>query len=169
MVHPAITAKVLDFFQTNMLDSLKSWIENLVRGNLYQVELSIAKGCRELFNRIIELILPAAADQIVKQYPVESLLKATLRPLRIRTMMGHEVIVPSRYYKCIPADDQTSRHQVANHWKVIDHTSPGLCDRTGYLAMLAPSYDLARQAFVKTTGDSISTSSVDKVTTRLAV
>lgn len=168
MIHPAITAKVLDFFQTNMLDVLQGWIEDLVRGNLYQIELSIAKGCRELFNRITELILPAAAGQILKEYPVDSHLKATLRPLRIRTMMGGEVSVPSRYYKYVPADYNASRHQIANHWKIIGHTSLGLCDRTGYLAMLAPSYDLAGQAFVKTTGDSISTSSVDKITTRLA-
>lgn len=165
---PAVTSKVSDFLQTSLLCDLPSLIKQLVSGNLYEVEQLLAKACCDIFNEVMNAILPFAAQRIMSQTSVENRTNCRVRSCVIRLLTGHRVSVDNFYDRSSECSPQGERHQLLRHWKSVDGFSPGLCDRVGYSAMLSASYGLASQAFEKMTTASISTSSVDKITARLA-
>lgn len=168
MNFPAVTSKVSDFLQTSLLSSLPECIKQLVEGNFYEIEQFVSKACRDIFNEVMNAIVPFAAQEIMSRTSVEGRTNCRVRPCVVRLLTGHRVTVNNFYDRSDERAPQGERHQLLRYWKTIDGFSPGLCDRAGYLAMLSASYDLAGQAFEKITMASISTSSVDKITTRLA-
>jgi hypothetical protein len=116
---------------------------------------------------ILELLLPAAAQEFEDRHPCPDGVKGVMRPHSIRIATGHQVGLSSLYYKEVPEDYQGSRRPLLEHWNTLQGISPLLFDRTGFMAMLAPSYELAHQGLTKF-GLRLCLSSVQKITARLA-
>lgn len=167
MLDPTIGTKIFDFLQSSIIDSLSGLFDDLVKGDLYEVEQRVAELSLGVHTTIMELLLPAAAEVFNRQHQPPRGVKSTVRQHRIRIATGHQVEVASVYYKVAPGEDDANRRPLLAHWQTIDGFSPLLYDRVGFLSMLAPSYDLAHQGLTKF-GVNICLSSVSKITDRLA-
>ncbi len=167
MIDPTIVTKIAAFLQTSIVDFLPDLYELLLNGQLREVEQLLADRTVDLHSEVMEALLPAAARSFSRNHQVPQGVKTTIRSHRIRIATGRQVEVSSPYYKIQGENDNFSRRPLFDHWQTIDSFSPLLYDRVGYMAMLAPSYDLAHQGVTKF-GMDICLSSVQKITDRLA-
>ena len=169
MTLSTVDTKVSDFLHNSVIEALPTWVEALIGGDLQQVEQQLSETCCTIFNEVMDHILPHAAKEIMSETMAAKPTNCRVRSCTIRLHTGHSVSVDNLYDRQPIEPEHTSRHHLLRHWKSVNGTSLGLCDRVGYLAMLSPSFDLASQAFEKVTTAKVSTSSVDKITNRLAV
>ena len=170
MSYPAIATKILDFCQTVFIAPLNEQIDQLVgSGDLYTVAAQLRQRCHDLFGHVMEQILTHAADRVMKNTPACQRRNTTIRPLKITIANGASVQVDNYYDKRLEADhpDQ-ERHHLQRHWSLTGHYSPLCCDLVGFCSMIAPSFELARQTVSKIGGVAVCTSTVNKITDRLA-
>ncbi len=170
MSHPAIASKILDFCQSTFIDPLEDQLCQLTdHGELYAVSLQIRQGCGNLFGYIMENLLPVAADQIIKNTPAKERVNTAIRPLRITIANGASVEVNNYYDKRVDQSKPAqARHYLQNYWRLTGRYSPLTCDLVGFCSMVAPSFELAQQTLSKVAGIKMCTSSVNKITDRLA-
>lgn len=167
MLEPAITAKVSDFFETFILGSLASLKEELAKGNFHKAEAEVADLSQQLHTLLMSQLAASAAASFSNCHEPPENVKMDMRPHKVRIATGEQIEVRTPYYKETPEDFAGSRRPLCEHWGMLDCNSPLLVDRVGFMAMLAPSYDLAHQALNKF-GMKICLSSVQKTTTCLA-
>lgn len=167
MLDPTITTKISSFLQTSITDSLSDWYTLLVAGDLRTAEQQLAECSVQIHTVVLKLLLPAAAQQFEREHSCPAGVRAVRRAHRIRIATGHQVELTSLYYKAVPQDYQGTRRPLLAHWHSFEGSSPLLFDRTGFMAMLAPSYELAHQGLTKF-GLTLCLSSVQKITSRLA-
>lgn len=170
---PTLTtsAKIQEFFESQVLSQLENWTEQLVAGDLLGFEQRLGDQLTELHNKVCDELLPSASEQVFgslkTQAKAEGCRKMVRRGLKIRMSTGHFVEVENPYVKQPPDDFTGERHLVNAHWNVIGGASPGLYDRVGFCAAMAPSFDAGYQILEKF-GTSICLSSVQKISQELA-
>ena len=170
---PTLTtsAKIQEFFESQVLSQLENWTEQLVAGDLLGFEQRLGDQLTELHNKVCDELLPSASEQVFgslkTQAKAEGCRKMVRRGLKIRMSTGHFVEVENPYVKQPPDDFTGERHLVNAHWNVIGGASPGLYDRVGFCAAMAPSFDAGYQLLEKF-GTSICLSSVQKMSQELA-
>ena len=167
MNDPTATAKISEFFHNSLLSRLKRPFDLLVEGDLHQAEQLIMSSVLSLHDCILGQLLPAAARRYSEDHQAPQDCSQRLRPHSISLCTGTTVEVNSPYYHRVPADCDQSRRPLLDPWNIIGQASPLLCDRTAFMAMLAPSFELANQGLNKF-GVDICTSSTRKITTQLA-
>lgn len=167
MNDPTITAKISEFFNNSLLPLLERPFDLLQEGDLYQAEYLIMNSVLSLHDCILDQLLPVAARRYSEDHQAPQGCSQRLRPHSILLCTGTAVKIHSPYYHRIPADRDQSRRPLLDHWKIIGQASPLLCDRTAFMAMLAPSFELANQGLNKF-GVDICTSSTRKISTQLA-
>jgi hypothetical protein len=144
MAQAAATAKVLNFVEDCLLPRLSSWIEQLIRGELGQVEQAVTTAVGRLGDVILSQILPLAAQECVDKHRGTGQNQVE-RPLSIRLRSGFQLSVPSLYRKRpTEPEQQQGRHLMARHWAIIGGASPQRYDALSYSAVSLPSYDLAK-------------------------
>lgn len=164
MNYPAISAKISNFVEQALCAKLPALLDLLAAGDLYQVEQTLMSQVLNLYDHAMELILPAAATAFSESYQSEQGCQTRLREHSIMIATGSSVKLMSPYYRQGPCPQTgKSRRPLLDHWKVFGTATPLLCDRTAFLGMLAPSYDLASQG-LKKFGVEICTSSARKIT-----
>lgn len=170
MHHPAIASNILDFCQTAFIDPVNEQLDRLAKqGDLYNVSLELRQNCHDLFGCVMKHLLTQAAERIVQNTPVNQCRNTVIRPLKITIANGASVQVDNYYDKRVDANHPGQpRHHLQRHWQLTDHYSPLCCDLVGFCSMVAPSFELAQQALSKVGGVAVCTSTVNKITDRLA-
>lgn len=92
-----------------------------------------------------QLAASAAASFSNCHEPPEN-VKMVMRPHKVRIATGEQIEVRTPYYKEAPEGFAGSRRPLCEHWGMLDCNNPLPVDRVGFMAMLAPSYDLDHQA-----------------------
>lgn len=167
MNDPTIITKISEFFNNSLLSPLSRSFDLLIEGDLHQAEHLIMNSVLSVHDYILGQLLPVAARQYSEDHQAPKGCSQRLRPHSISLCTGTTVEVLSPYYHRVPADSDQSRRPLLDHWNIIGQASPLLCDRTAFMAMLAPSFELANQGLNKF-GVGICTSSTRKLTTQLA-
>ena len=167
MIDPTIPSMITAFFQTFITDQLCELYDMLLEGDLRQVEQLVSKYSIEFHTMVMKAMLPAAAKFFSQDHAALGAVKCVMRPHKIRIATGCQIKVSSAYYKVAGNEAEVSRRLLLDHWQMIDSFSPLLYDRIGYMSMLAPSYELAREGLTKF-GMDVCLSSVQKITYRVA-
>lgn len=167
MNDPAINVKISEFFNNSLLCALKRPFDLLLEGDLHQAEYLIMNSVLSLHDHILGQLLPAAALRYSENHQAPQGYSQRLRPHSISLCTGTSVEVHSAYYHRVPADHDQSRRPLLEHWNIDGQASPLLCDRTAFMAMLAPSFELANQG-LKKFGVNICTATTRKITMQLA-
>ncbi|MEM8586335.1 MAG: hypothetical protein AAGF87_18820 [Bacteroidota bacterium] len=167
MNDPTIITKISEFFNNSLLSALRAPFDLILEGDLHQGEHLIMNSVLSLHDYILGLLLPAAARRYNEDHEAPQGCSQRLRPHSICLCTGTTVEVCSPYYHRVSADYNQGRRPLLGHWNIVGQASPLLCDRTAFMAMIAPSYELANQGLKKFSVD-ICTSSTRKITTLLA-
>lgn len=167
MNDPTIIAKISEFFKSSLLSQLKYPFDLLLEGDLHQAEHLVMNATLSLHDYIFGELLTSAARRYSEDHQAPLGCSQRLRPHSISLCTGTSVEVHSPYYHRVPANGAQSRRPLIEHWNIIGQSSPLLCDRTAFMAMLAPSFELANQGLNKF-GVVICTSTTRKITTQLA-
>lgn len=149
MLHPTTASKLKDFVENQLITPLNAYFDSLVAGDLIGVEQQIEAVLRSIHNRVLQELLPLAAEEISNRYVAPKGSKMIKSPHKIYTSTGDEVSVSSFYLKQMPSGHSGSRRPLVDHWKIIGCSSPSLYDQTAYMSMLAPSFNLGNQALNK--------------------
>lgn len=162
-----IKLKISEFIENHLLNELENLLSKLDQGLLMDVEMVLMDRMKKLYTELLGELLQVGAREHTKRFGKLAGFKQELRSHQIRIATGAQIMVSSIYLKQVPPGYAHSRRPLNQHWCVIKGNSPLLLDRVCFMAMLAPSYDLAYQALNKF-GVSICRSSVAKITTDLA-
>lgn len=168
----ATDTKIQDFCNNQIIPGLPSLREVLIKGNIHATELAVAKLMIDLQNVITEALLTEVAAVLVEQTLPEigqslGVTQTKRRTLRVRTMTGKEIQLPSLYAKKIPQGFSGSRHLLAQHWSLPGNATPGYMSKAGLCASMASSYHAANE-LLKETGTTQSTSTLHKECNQLA-
>ena len=172
MLPSATKAKILEFFETEVINKLKDLKSSLKEGDLYNFEKCVEKKLLDCHNFICELLICLASQELL--LPLKSDAKKQgckefkKRTCLIRLATGKEIRVNNYYIGKVGKDWNQSRHLISTHWKLIHGASPLLYDRIGFCSALGPSYEIANKTLEKF-GVDLSTSSVRDITNRFAI
>lgn len=167
MTDPTIAPKVSNFMEKSLSGSLANITKLLIDGDLHSAEQLIMKQVLEVYDYIFQLILPLAAEDFSRNHLPPQGCQSRSRQHSIKIATGTSIALTSPYYRQVTQDYQGNRRPLLDHWQTVGTASPLLSDRTAFLAMLAPSYELASQALNKF-GVEVCTTTVRKITDRTA-
>lgn len=163
MLDPTILTKITTFLQVQLIDELNLFHDKLVLGELADVEEQLDKTMRTIYDEVMGVLLPSAAEVFSNEYKAPKGSKPTKSPHGIKIATGTTVNVSSPYLKNPPETCSNARRPLLGHWNVTGGNSLGLCDRTAYLSVLASSFHLSNQA-LKKFGTQLSESTTRKLT-----
>ena len=172
MLPSATRTKILEFFETEVINEFKDLKNYLNEGDLYNFEKSIESKMLDCYNYICELLICLVSQDLMIRLKSaakkEGCKEFKKRTCLVRLATGKEIQVDNYYIGKVPSDWKENRHLISTHWKLIHGASPLLYDRIGYCSALGPSYEIANRTLAKF-GIKLSVSSVRNITNRFAI
>lgn len=149
----------------------KELCDKLLWGNLYDFELEARSMCLDIFNNLMQIVLPVLSERVCQRhrlrYKKAGVKKYRCRMQTIELHTGYRVSVPDLYAKSVKADFSGKRHLLVSYWSIEANCSPLRLSQVSMSSVLSPSYHTANE-LMSSFGIHQSGSRVRKITQKFA-
>ncbi len=167
----AIKTKIEQILQNYISIEWETYVDLALKGDLLSMEETLRCNAHYAMTAITDQVIKAVSEELLKYLEEEAHQKGhrniERRDLSIRLSTGHWIKVPSAYVKRPKKGDQSPRHLLAGHFKLIGDSSPLLYSNVAYSSMICPSYELANELLTQF-GVPLSTTFVRSLTNEVA-